>query len=62
MKVRKILILSAICCIALCLTSCSDAIEIDDNAYVLRQKVAHIEDDLLPPLLAYIRDHDKKKE
>ena len=46
------------------LMECQDNLEYlkDDNAYVLRQKVAHIEDDLLPPLLAYIRDHDKKKE
>lgn len=45
------------------LMECQDNLEYlkDDNAYVLRQKVAHIEDDLLPPLLAYIRDHDKKK-
>ena len=46
------------------LMECQDNLEYlkDDNAYVLRQKVAHIEDDLLPPLLVYIRDHDKKKE
>ena len=46
------------------LMECQDNLEYlkDDNAYVLRQKVAHIEDDLLPPLLAYIREHDKKKE
>jgi len=34
----------------------------DDNAYVLRQKIAHIEDDLLPPLLDYIREHEKAKK
>lgn len=34
----------------------------DDNAYVLRQKIAHIEDDLLPPLLDYIREHKKAKK
>lgn len=46
------------------LMECQDNLEYlkDDNAYVLRQKVAHIEDDLLPPLLAYIREHDKKKD
>lgn len=45
------------------LMECQDNLEYlkDDNAYVLRQKVAHIEDDLLPPLLAYIREHDIKK-
>ena len=31
----------------------------DDNAYVLRQKISHIEDDLLPPILAYIKEHEK---
>ena len=31
----------------------------DDNAYVLRQKIRHIEDDLLPPILAYIKEHEK---
>lgn len=31
----------------------------DDNAYVLRQKISHIEDDLLPPIFAYIKEHEK---
>ena len=31
----------------------------DDNAYVLRQKISHIEDDLLPPILDYIKEHEK---
>ena len=31
----------------------------DDNAYVLRQKISHIEDDLFPPILAYIKEHEK---
>lgn len=34
----------------------------EENAYVLRQKIAHIEDDLLPPLLDYIREHEKAKK
>ena len=31
----------------------------DDNAYVLSQIISHIEDDLLPPILAYIKEHEK---
>lgn len=39
-----------------------DALEYlhDDNAYVLRQKIARIEDELLPPILDYIFAHEKK--
>ncbi len=33
----------------------------DDKAFLLKQKISHIEDDLLPPLLSYIREHDKKQ-
>ncbi len=45
------------------LMECQDNLEYikDDNAFVLRQKIAHIEDDLLPPILDYIRTHEKKK-
>lgn len=45
------------------LMECQDNLEYikDDNSYVLRQKIAHIEDDLLPPLLSYIREHEKQK-
>lgn len=45
------------------LMECQDNLEYikDDNAFVLRQKIAHIEDDLLPPILDYIRTYEKKK-
>ena len=44
------------------LMECQDNLEYlkDDNSFVLRQKIAHIEDDLLPPIIEYIRAHDKK--
>ena len=44
------------------LMECQDNLEYlkDENAFVIRQKVAHIEDDLLPPILDYIKLHEKK--
>ncbi len=44
------------------LMECQDNLEYlkDDNSFVLRQKIAHIEDDLLPPIIEYIRIHEKK--
>ena len=46
------------------LLECVDNLEYlkDDNSFVVRQKIAHIEDDLIPPLLDYIRTHDKKNK
>ena len=37
------------------LMECQDNLEYlkDDNSFVLRQKIAHIEDDLLPPIIEY---------
>ena len=45
------------------LMECQDNLEYlkDENAFVIRQKVAHIEDDLLPPILDYIKLHEKNK-
>ena len=45
------------------LMECQDNLEYlkDENSFVIRQKVAHIEDDLLPPILDYIKLHEKNK-
>ncbi len=32
----------------------------DENAEVLRRKIAHIEDELLPPLLEYLKENAEK--
>ncbi|MGN0894735.1 MAG: hypothetical protein ACI4ND_07040 [Succinivibrio sp.] len=43
------------------LMECQDNLEYlkDENSFVLKQKIDHIESDLLPPLLAYIKEHEK---
>lgn len=43
------------------LMECQDNLEYlkDENSFVLKQKIDHIETDLLPPLLAYIKEHEK---
>lgn len=42
------------------LMECQDNLEYlkDENSFVLKQKIDHIESDLLPPLLAYIKEHE----
>lgn len=46
------------------LLECVDNLEYlqDERSYVIRQKIAKLEDELLPPIIEYIRVHEKKSK